>query len=345
MSVTAQSITESDLRVFAFTRNTVLDGNRDHVFSHSPTAMIFLDKSLGDFGGVSLKGAGHRGQTGGASVQIRVRLGKHAGSAFMAGPFDNHSVSPDDNTRLGKANWIHASGALVISETDKSVNAGPDAMDSFVADQTESVMLSLVDEIADSLHDTTITANGVTPIDDLISNNDEVQTLSGANYANFNSRGVSARTTAAASISFASGSFAAQGISDLRTSYNNASEGTVQPNVGITTYANHERYEGALQPLERFQGAVRTADGSFQALAFRGTPVMADPKCASGAWYWLNVGPRGMEVIILNPHDFRFAPFKPAASQETFVSELQWKGQLIIHNRRYGCNKLTGITD
>jgi len=345
MSVTAQSITESDLRVYAFTRNNVLEGSRDHVFSHSPTTAIFLDQTLGDFGGVRLRGAGHRTQTGGAAVQIRVRLGKHAGSKFMAGAFDTHSTSPDENTRLGKANWVHASGAVVISETDKSVNAGPEAMDNFVADQTESVLLSLADEVTDAIHATTITTNGVTPIDDLISANDTVQTLAGGTYDNFNSRGVSARGTAAGSISFASGSFAAQGISDLRTSFNNASEGNVMPNVGITTYANHERYEGALQPLERFQGAVRVADGSFQALAFRSVPVLADPKTASGAWYWLNVGRRGMEIIVLNPHDFRFAPFKPGANQETFVSELQWKGALIIHNRRYGCNKLTGITD
>ncbi|MHC4506297.1 MAG: phage major capsid protein [Planctomycetota bacterium] len=346
MSVTGQSISRTDLRVFAFTRDHVLEGNRDHVFSHSPTTAIFLDTTLGDFGGVRLRGAGHRTQTGGHAVMIRVRLGKHAGDKFMAGPFDTHSVSPDENTRLAEANWVHASGALVISEYDKSVNAGEEALASFVADQTESVMLGLADTITDAIHATTITTNGVTPIDDLVHANDSlIQGLTPTDFANYHSRGVSARGTAAASISFASGSFAAQGISDLRTSFNNASEGQVQPNVGITTYANHERYEGALQPLERFQGAVRVADGSFGALAFRTVPVLADPKTASGAWYWLNVGSRGIEMIVLNPHDFRFAPFKPGANQETFVSELQWKGALIIHNRRYGCNKLTSITD
>jgi hypothetical protein len=346
MSVATQTITESDLRTYAFTRNTVFDKNVDHVFTHSPIAAMLLDKTLGDFGGVKLRGAGHRSQTGGAAINVRVRLGKHTGSKFMAGPWDSHSVDPDDNTRLAEVNWIHASGALVLSDTDKAINASTEAMASFVGDQTESVMLSLVDSITAAIMATTTEANGVTPIPVAIHANDaSFQGLTPTDYTYYNARGLSDRGTAIASVSFTSGSFAAQGISNMRTLFNNASEGSVQPNVGITTYATHERYEGALQPMERFQGAVRVADGSFGALAFRTVPVLAEPNCASGHFYFLNVGQRGIEVITLNPHDFRFAPFKPGANQETHVSELQWKGNLVLHNRQYGCNKMHTISD
>jgi hypothetical protein len=345
MSVSTQTITRTDLRTYAFTRDTVFEGNRDHVFTHSPIAAMLLDETLGDFGGVRLRGVGHRGQTGGAAIQLRVRLGKHTGSKNMAGPWDTHSVDPDDNTRLAEVNWIHASGALVVTDTDKAINAGTEAMASFIEDQTESVMLSLVDSLTSDIMAASTPANGVTPITVLLSANDEVQGLSGATYAYYNTRGLSDRGTAAGSISYTSGSFAAQGISNMRTLFNNASEGSVQPNVGITTYATHERYEGALQPMERFQGAVRVADGSFGALAFRTVPVLAEPNCQSGEFYFLNIGKRGLEVITLNPHDFRFAPFKPGSNQETHVSELQWKGNVVLHNRQYGCNKMDTISD
>ena len=159
MSVAGQTITQTDLRVYAFTRDHVLEGNIDHVFSHDPMTAIFLDKTLGNFGGVRMRGAGRMDQTGGASVQIRVRLGKHAGGKWMAGPWDTHSVTPDDNTRLAQANWTHASGALVISDTDKAINQGVEAMANFVADQTESVMLSLADDIGDALQATSSAAN------------------------------------------------------------------------------------------------------------------------------------------------------------------------------------------
>ena len=125
MSVTAQTITESDLRTYAYTRNAVFDGNRDHVFTHSPMAAMLLDKTLGDFGGVKLRGAGHRGQTGGSNIQFNVRLGKHTGSKFMAGPWDSHSVDPDDNTRIAEINWMLGSvkRAYILSRIFNSIKA------------------------------------------------------------------------------------------------------------------------------------------------------------------------------------------------------------------------------
>jgi len=345
MAITAQTISRSDLRVFAFTRDKVLAGNRDHVFSHSPSLALIFNKTLGDHGAVKMRGLGHTVDSGGNSVLIRMRLGKHTGSKAMAGPWDTHSTTPDSNTRLAEANWAHYSGALVISEYDKAVNSGQERLADFVADQTESVMLALVDTLGDDLWSTSAVSPGITNVDGLISANDSVQGLSGATYANYNSRGLSARGTAAGSISFASGSFATQGLSDMRSCFNNASEGVVQPNVIFCSYTDHERYEGALQPMERFQGAVAVADGSFQGLAFRTVPVMADPKCTAGRMYFLRIGNDGIQARILSPFDFRFAPFKPAANQEAFVSELQWKGQVIINNRVHGSNKMISITD
>jgi hypothetical protein len=344
MPVAPQTITRTDLRVYAFTRDFVMRGNIDHVYSHDPVTAVFLGRDLGSFGGVRMKGAGKKAQIGGAAVQIRVRLGKHAGSKFMAGPFDSHSVTPDDNARLAEANWIHSSGALVVTDYDKGVNRGPEAMESFVADQTESVMLSLADQNGAALQATTTPANGITSLDTLISASGTVQGLATGSYANYASRGLSARGTAPASVSFASGGFSAQGIADMRTCYNNASEGMIQPNIIATTYDVHEFYEGSLQPMERFQGAVSVADGSFGALAFRTTPVVASPNTPSGYMWMLRVGEDGVFVKVLDGFDFNFAPFKDGSTQETHVSELQWKGQLCIANRKYGSNKMISIT-
>jgi len=344
MSVSAQTITRTDLRVYAATRDHVLRTTRDHVYSHDPVTAVFLGKDLGNFGGVRMRGNGKTSQTGGAAVQIRVRLGKHSGSKWMAGPWDTHSVSPDDNVRLAEANWIHASGALVITDYDKGVNRGPEAMVDFVADQTESVMLSLCDQVGAALQTTSTAANGITSYDTLCSASGTVQGLATSDYSNYSARGISARGTAPASVSFASGSFAAQGIPNMRTCYNNASEGTIQPNIIFTPYLVHEYYEGALQPQERFAGAVNVADASFGALAFRTTPVVASPNTPAGYVNMMRVGDDGVQVIVLDGFDFNFAPFKDGSNQETHVSELQLKAQMITNNRRYGSNKLTGIT-
>jgi len=344
MSVAGQTLTQTDLRTYAFTRDHVFSETQDHVFSHDPLTAIFLDKTLGNFGGVRMRGIGNTNQDGGASAQVRVRLGKHAGSKFLAGGWDSHPVNPDDNARLSTANWTHAAGVLAISDTDKDVHRGVENMASFVADQTESVMLSLVDTIADELQTTSSSVNAPTSLDSLISANDTAQGLGGDTYTQWNSRGVSARGTAAASVLFASGSFAAQGIADMRTAFNNASEGSIRPNVLATTYTVHEFYEGALQPQERFAGAVSVADGSFEALAFRKVPLLASPKTPSGYMWFLNAGSRGIQIITLSGKSFRFMPFKMSSTQEVALSELQWKGQLCIKNRLYGNNKLTTIS-
>ncbi len=344
MSVAAQTITRSDLRIYAFNRDITLKGIRDHVYNHDPVTAIFLGKDIGPSGGVKMRGAGKSTQVGGPAVMVRTRLGKHAGSKWLAGPFDQHGVGPDDNARMGEANWIHAAGNLTLSDYDKGVNRGEGMMESFVADQTESVMFSLVDQVGVALQTTSSAANAITSYDTLISASGTVQGLATSSYSNYSSRGLSARGTAPASVSFASGSFAAQGIPNFRTAYNNASEGSIQPNFIAVAPLVHEYYEGALQPQERFAGAVNVADASFGALAFRTTPVVMSPNTPAGYANFMRVGSDGVEVKILAGFDFNFAPFKDGSNQETHVSELQWKGQFVVHNRKFGSNKITGIT-
>jgi hypothetical protein len=347
MGVAAQTnFTNTNLREFAFTTNVILRDNIDHVFSHSPALAIFADKTLGDFGGVKLRGAGHATQVGGIDVSHRVRLGAHSGAKRGASGFDTHNVAPDDNTRLARANWRWYTHGLAISEHDLRVNRGDAAMASFLEDQTMSVMLALADIIADDIHATATAANGITPINVLIGNDDTVQLLDGGTYANYNSRGVSARGTSAGSISFASGSFAAQGLADMRTCYNNASEGMIQPECILTDYPTHERYEGALQPQERFAGAVSVADGSFAALAFKGKAVLADAKCTSGYLYMVRVSDgNNIKFRALEGADFSFGDWKASSNQNVRVRPLEVTCALTIGNRRYGNNKLTGITD
>lgn len=343
-----QTITQDDLRVYAFTREAVFANVVDSAFSHEPLVGMLLSKTLGEqFGGINMRGSGLMEQTGGTEIQANVRLGKHSGSKAMAGPWDTHSTAPDENVRRVIQNWKHYSGALVISETDRAVNAGEDAMGDFVADQTESVMLALVDQVAEDLWATDTVTNGFTSIPDLVSFNDSVQGITGAStgYANYNIRGLSARGTAVGSISVTSGSFAAQGISDMRTMFNNASEGIIGPNVALTDYTTHERYEGSLQPQERYAAPASNGDAGFMSLAFRRVPVIASPKCESNSIYALRIGADGLKFVVLMPFNFRFAPFKPGADNEAFVSELQLKGNTLLRRRNYGCNKMQSITD
>jgi hypothetical protein len=346
VAVAVQTFSRTNFREFAFTIDNVKNRVIDHVFSHSPALAIFASQTLGDFGGVQMRGLGHATETGGHAVIKRVTLGEHAGASRMAGPFGTHNVAPDDNTRFAEGNWKFYSHGLAVSEHDLQINRGEFAISSFLEHQTQQVMRSLANLVADDIY-ADGGASAITELPALINaSGAAVHGLDGDNYPQYNSRGVSAVGTAAASVSFASGSFAAQGLSDFRAAYDNASEGMIQPNVILTEHATTQRYEAALQPQERFAGAVRVADGSFQSLAFRTTPVIPDRKCDSGSAYFLRVGDdEGVRLHALAGADFDFGEWKPSSNQPVMVRPLFLTCELMIGNRQYGCNKLTGITD
>ena len=343
MALPQQTFSRTNLREFAFVRDNFLR-RVEHVFSHSPTAAIFLDETLGDFGTVSMRGAGHRVEEGGHAIVIPVTLGTHSGAGTMPSPWGKHNVAADDNVRLAEANWHFYQHGLAIAEHEIAINRGEFARASFVEHQTEQVLTSLVDLATRDLFSTAAGAETFASFDTLINANQaSVQGLPSTTLTAYNSRGLSNRGTAPAAVTFTSGPFSTQGIEDMRTAYNNCSEGMLQPNVIITEYATHERYEGRMQPAERFI-PMSTGDAGFKGLAFRATPVLADPNATAGMMFFLNVGDRGIQFVALRDFDFDFGPFKPASEQNVAVSPLRLTGQLVIQDRRLS-NKMTAIVD
>ena len=339
---TAQSLTRNIDRTLAYTDETLVPDVKFLQFQKSPAAEIFLgdevDQSVS--GGMSvLRGAGKRVQTGGAKVQINHAVESNSTVQMMAGAWSTYDTTPQDFVRRSEADWKHGSGTRTLSLTDELINTGPDAIADHLATETRNVMGSAVDLWAVQVYSGS-SANEITGLDSLIGAGDTVQGLSGATYAVWNSRGLSARNTAAASVSFASGSFAAQGISDMRIGYDNASEGSNQPNVILSDYTERQYYEGTLVPAERYAAPASVGDASFQRLLFRGAAWLPDPNATSGVIYLVNTD--CTYVKFLAGADFQFQPWKHATQQESRTSELVTKGQTCIDDRRLS-NKLTGV--
>ena len=143
-------------------------------------------------------------------------------------------------------------------------------------------------------------------------------------------------------ISFTGGAFATVGMARMRTAWLNASEGSIQPSATLTTYDIFEAYEGSLTAQQRFTN-TQAADASLTNLAYRMRPIMPDDKCPAQSLYMIRVGMDGIEFCVLGGADFAAKDFKYAQDQEARVSELQLKGNFIVHNRKYS-NKITGLT-
>lgn len=330
-------------RVLAFTRDAVImrPDVTDHAFNHSTAVAIFFNQLLGRFGSVRGSGMGKRAQMGGESISVRMNMAK-GNAGTMAGPWGQHGTAPSDTMRNSRANWKHYWANITLSDTDLLVNRGAEALASLVEFETKKAMRTLADLVGDHIYGPQASAQDIVPLDAAISANDAVQGLSGATHPAFNARGVSARGTAPASISFAaSGAFATNGLSDMVRAYNNCMEGAFMANVLLSDHASFEKYENALQAQQRFQNRD-VADGSFQNLAFKSIPYMPDDKAPANTQWFLNIG-EGVEFVCLEGADFTAQEFKRAHDQEAKVSEIQLKGELTVLNRRYN-NKITGIS-
>jgi hypothetical protein len=301
--------------------------------------MIFGRLLNANFGGVPLNGAFKDTQTGGESITHRVNLGSNSTAKTLSGPWDTVTTDPSDTVRNGYANWKHYSAVCTISDSELLMNTGDEAISSLLEFETQNAIRSLADLVGDHLY-TSGGGTALTPLSTLVSANNTADNLAQSSYAKWGSRGVSARGTAAASVSFTSGSFAAQGMADMRTAWLGASEGAIAPRAITTTYSVFASYEGSLQPQERYVDSM-SADGGFTSLAFKSAPVMADVKVPTGEMYFLN--PEYLKVRVLGGADFTSKPFIEAEQQEAMVSKIMLKCNTIVLDRRFN-NKLVSLT-
>jgi hypothetical protein len=213
-------------------------------------------------------------------------------------------------------------------------------------DVVEEEMMDAANSLADFMAGHMYASGGgsaVNTLAALISANDSIGGLSGATYANWNSRGVSARGTAAGSITFTptDPSFASSGLSNWKTAFDNASEGgTMTPNAILTTYALKQAYEAKIQSQERY-APMKREDARHLFLNFGTAPVIPDPKCPSGHTYFVNT--ETLYAVFLAGADFNSTPFQQPDRQRVRVSKIFATCELVIRDRKSN-NKVIGQT-
>lgn len=347
MSVPVLSETRNYGRMLTATTDARIAGVKQNAFDNSPLMSVLFGKMTDSaFGPTKMSGKGKKTQDGGASVEVRHELGKNLTAKTLTGQWDTFDTTPQDNIRHSRANWVHYSSTATISQTEKLVQKGGHEIISILQSQVESAVNSLADLAGDHAYSNGSDATRVTSLQQIISAGDSLQGLSGVTYPRWNSRGLSARGTAPASVTFdgsASGtsdSFAAAGLVNLRTLYDNASEGMIRPHAGFTTYLLWAAYEASLQTQFRYTD-LKLGDIGFANLAFDTGPVFKDPKCTAGEWYFINFDT--LYAKVLSGADLDMSEFHPAEQQEAWSSHCMFKLQLVCENR-YLNNKWVNAT-
>ena len=343
MSVAQQTESRTVDRILAFTRDAIEKQVKDSHFNNSPLLAALAGELLGDFGRGLMAGRAKRVQAGGESIVVRANLGANTGAKRKSGPWDTNNTNPSDTVRYARANWRFVATPVTLSDHDLRVNTGPEALSSVMENEIMVGYRSTGEIVAADAFENNAAPNAITSLSQIISSNDTVQGLAGGTYTDWNSRGLSARGTPPALASFTSGSFAAQGLDDMRIAYNNASEGTMVPQAIYAGWLPYGYYEGSLQPQERFTN-TNIADAGFMQLAFKSAPVFPDSYMPDGATtgriYFLNFD--CVELVILSGADFALSEFQRVENQSARVAQVEFTGQLVAKSRKY-LNKMLSI--
>lgn len=140
----------------------------------------------------------------------------------------------------------------------------------------------------------------------------------------------------------ASGSFAAQGLTDMTTAFYAVSSGATEENPThiLTNKTNFQRFEQTRLPLERISNTM-TANAGFENLTFKGRPVMYGNYIGSGLLFELNMN--YVSLAVDSETDMITTPFLSPVNQTLKVAYILWRGNLTTNNRRRNA-KLTSIT-
>ena len=138
-----------------------------------------------------------------------------------------------------------------------------------------------------------------------------------------------------------SGSFASQGLSDMRTLYNTLSGKKAMIDVILTTQSVYEYYENEVDPDVRYAQAQGVGGRGFKTLEFKSLPITWDVNATSGILYMWDS--KYTYLACDTGWNFDFEPFVTPANQKLSVSKFANRCQLVTTNRRT-TGKLTGIS-
>jgi hypothetical protein len=268
-------------------------------------------------------------EDGGASLIVPLLYEENKTSQFYDG-YEVLDTTPQDGHTSAQYQWKLGSTSISVSGKEAEVqNMGPSAVFRIVDAKIRQAELSLRDLINAGFFAASPASKDV---GSLVTTIDATSTIGEVNSTS-NSWWQSTVTTG--------GSFAGQGLSDMRTTWNTLSQKNPAggPDLLVTTASVFGSYEGSLQPQQRFSGKV--GNGAFENLLFKSAPVVHDADCTSGVMYFLDS--RALEYIVKSGRDFVMTEFVKPANQDAKVAQLLVAGELVTNNRRK-LGKITGIT-
>lgn len=267
---------------------------------------------------------------GGVSIVYPLIKGDQNAGGFYLGQTQLNTTQTDQEG-LVEYRWQNCYEPIQLTRDEERANSGDDhKIIDLVGEKMERSELAIQKRLEQALSTPVAGANNLIDLEAMVATG-TLGTVAGATDTFWQ-----ATVTA-------SGSFAAQGLTDMSTAtYAVASDAdTDRPTLYLTNKTIYQAFEQTRLPLERITAGQGTYAAGSESLVYKGQPVTYGNFIGSGLMFGLNLA--YIDLVVDTETDFVMTPFVVPVNQTSKVAFILWRGNLCTFNRRRNF-KLTGIT-
>lgn len=267
---------------------------------------------------------------GGMSIVYPLIKSDQNAGGFYTGAGQLNVVQPDAETQV-EYRWQNAYEPIQLTRDEERYNSGDvHKIIDLVGEKVERSELAIAKRLEQAFSTPVAGAGNLIDLETMVGTG-TLGTISGASQTFWQSTVT------------ASGSFAAQGLSDMTTAtYAVSSAASIDnPTVYLTTRTIFQYFEQTRLPLERIQNGDLSANAGFKNLTFKGTPVVYGNFIGSGLIFGLN--DNYIDFVVDSETDMAMTPFISPMNQTVKVAFILFRGNMCTNNRRRHF-KLTGVT-
>lgn len=259
--------------------------------------------------------------SGGSSIVVPIMYEVNSTSQWYS-KYDSLEVTPQEGMTLAQALWKSLATSISISGEEEAMNSGNERMLSLLQAKMDQAELSMKRQLTTSLFAAATASKAIQCMPTMV---DATSTIEDINSTS-NSWWQSTNTT--------SGSFAAQGLSDMRTLHSTLGTRTPENAVDmiVTTPTVLDYYEASLTPMTRYTNDNRNLEGSVETLRFRTATVFSDTNCNSGVMYMFPS--KNLYLVLLGNSDMKKTEFVKPANQDCRTAQIIIRCNLVTNARR-----------
>lgn len=309
-------------------------------------------------------GSAKKGKWEGETMKKTIKVSKNTTGGFFTG-YDLLDTTATDNLQQLAFNPKFRYKAVSLAGTDLTINGiNSTKVIDIAAQAMESTAMDLADDMGTDFYTGLGTGDTMNGLANIVDDGTSAATYGGLTRATYTTLNATS-TASSGSISFVK----------MTTLYNAISDGAQMPTLGLTTRDIFGLIESLFVSQENLNKTIPmmkdglSNGGGYNALYWKGVPIVADRKQVSGVFTYLNedfldffaINPEGASALGYEAFNFKtvhegsgsdvqpmglgfsWGGWKKPINQFAVVSQILFAGNFVSWNpRRHG--KLTGIT-